>query len=68
MKVVRVISNNDKQILIDGVIDQIKEDVANNDWTAVEELLWYVNAGVLTKFLPEELQEEYKPWTIGKMS
>jgi len=55
--------NNYKQILIDGVIDQIKEDVANNDWTAVEELLWYVNAGVLTKFLPEE-----KPWTIGKMN
>ena len=63
MKVARVISNNDKQILIDGVIDQMKEDVANNDWTAVEELLWYVNPDVLTKFLPEE-----KPWTIGKMS
>ena len=43
-----------KQILIDSVIDQMKEDVANNDWTAVEELLWYVNANVLTKFLPEE--------------
>ena len=46
--------NNDKQILIDSVIDQMKGDVANNDWTAVEELLWYVNANVLTKFLPEE--------------
>jgi len=63
MKVVRVISNNAKQILIDGVIDQMKEDVANNDWTAVEELLWYVNPDVLTKFLPEE-----KPWKTGKMS
>ena len=55
--------NNYKQILIDGVIDQIKEDVANNDWTAVEELLWYVNPDVLTKFLPEE-----KPWKTGKMN
>jgi len=45
-----------KQILIDGVIDQMKEDVANNDWTAVEELLWYVNADVLTKFLPTEIK------------
>lgn len=46
---------NDEQ-LIDALIEQIKEDVKNNDFTAIEELLWTCPRQYLIGYLPEEKQ------------
>jgi len=43
------------QILIDAVIEQIKEDVADGDLTAVDELLKFVPPQYLKGYLPEKL-------------
>ena len=43
------------QELIDQVIEQLKLDVVNNDWTVIEELLSFVPVEFLKGFLPEEL-------------
>ena len=42
------------QELIDQVIEQLKLDVVNNDWTVIEELLSFVPVEFLKGFLPEE--------------
>jgi len=42
------------QELIDQVIEQLKLDVVNNDWTVIEELLSFVPVKFLKGFLPEE--------------
>ena len=44
-----------KQKLIDAVIEQIKEDVASGDLTAVDELLTFVPEKNLKGYLPEDL-------------
>jgi len=42
------------QEMIDQVIEQLKLDVVNNDWTVIEELLSFVPVEFLKGFLPEE--------------
>jgi HEAT repeat protein len=46
----------DDEQLIDALIEQIKEDVKNQDFTAIEELLWEVPRSKLIAYLPEEKQ------------
>lgn len=46
----------DDEQLIDALIEQIKEDVKNQDFTAIEELLWHVPRSALIAYLPEEKQ------------
>jgi hypothetical protein len=46
---------NNKQILIDRVIEEIKKDVADGDLTAVDELLKFVPIEYLKNYLPEIL-------------
>ena len=49
------IQENNKQFIIDKVIEEIKKDVACNDLTAVDELLKYVPIKNLQSYLPEIL-------------
>ena len=42
------------QRLIDTVIDQIKEDVAAGDFTAIDEMLKNIDQKDLRAYLPEE--------------
>ncbi len=46
--------------LIDAVIEHIKNDLKNNDITAIYELLWFVPTKNLIAYLPEEEWENYK--------
>lgn len=39
--------------LIDAVLDQIRADVENGDFTAIEEMIRHLPADVLMNFLPE---------------
>jgi hypothetical protein len=41
------------QELIDAVIEQIKLDIANDDWTAIEEMLKRTDEDVLVAFLSD---------------
>ena len=41
------------QELIDQVIEELKLDIANNDWTVIEELLSFVPVEFLKGFLPK---------------
>jgi hypothetical protein len=43
-----------RNLLIDAVIDQIKEDVEKGDLTAIEELLGFIPIKNLVAYLPEE--------------
>jgi len=45
---------NENQELIDAAIEQMKVDIAANDWTVIEELLSFVPPEKLKGFLPEE--------------
>jgi len=45
--------------LIDRVIKQIEQDVADQDFTAIEELLQYVPEHILEGFLSEALDDDY---------
>ena len=45
---------NNQQI-IDQVIEEMKLQIAENDWTVVEELLSFVPVEFLKGFLPEEI-------------
>ena len=45
---------SDLQILIEAVIEQMKQDIAKGDVTAIEELLMRVPSPVLNGYLPEE--------------
>jgi len=47
-----------KEKLVDEVIEEMKRDIANNDWTAIDALLWNVEPSVLKGFLPEENNNE----------
>ena len=44
--------------LVDKVIKQIEQDVANKDYTAIEELLAFVPQDILAGFLSECFQDE----------
>ena len=46
------------QELIDQVIEQLKLDVVNNDWTVIEELLSFVPVEFLKGFLPLPEEDE----------
>ena len=50
----------DKQILINEVIEHIKEDVAMGDFTAIEELLKFCPTESLIAYLPEEQGKRFK--------
>jgi len=43
--------------LIDQVLQQMQEDIANGDLTAIEEMLTYVPYAHLIGYLPEEKQK-----------
>lgn len=43
----------EKETLIDDVIEQIKQDVHNGDYTALEELLNFLPVKALQSFLSE---------------
>jgi hypothetical protein len=45
--------------LIDRVLKQIEQDVANQDFTALEELLQYVPENILEGFISEAEEPEY---------
>lgn len=47
-------NEDDKQKLVDAVIEEMKSDIANNDWTAIDGLLYNVDPALLKGFLPEE--------------
>ena len=44
--------------LIDLVLKQIEQDVGNQDFTAIEEILQYVPEAILKGFLSENIQDE----------
>ena len=44
----------DKQELVNAVIEEMKKNIANNDWTAIYGLLRNVDTKLLQGFLPEE--------------
>ena len=48
----------DKQKLVDEVIEEMKSQIADNDWTVVEELLLLTDPALLKGFLPEETDNE----------
>jgi hypothetical protein len=48
----------DKQTLVDAVIEEMKRDISNNDWTAIDGLLFNVNTEMLEAFLPEKQDQE----------
>ena len=48
------------QRLIDTVIDQIKVDVAQGDFTAIDEMLKNIEQKHLREYLPEETVERLK--------
>lgn len=43
-----------KQELVDAVIEEMKRDIANTDWTAIDGLLYNVDRALLEGFLSEE--------------
>jgi hypothetical protein len=47
-------SMSDLQILIKAVIEQMKQDIAKGDVTAIEDLLMRVPSPVLKGYLPKE--------------
>jgi hypothetical protein len=48
----------DKQTLVDAVIEEMKRDISNNDWTAIDGLLFNVDTERLEAFLPEGEQDD----------
>ena len=52
-KKIRTLNKDDKQALIDLVLEQIKEDVAAEDLTAIDELLQNVPSEYLDAFMKE---------------
>lgn len=45
--------------LVDRVIKQIEQDVANKDFTAIEELLQFVPQDILEGFISECFDDDY---------
>ena len=48
----------DEQTLVDAVIEEMKRDISNNDWTAIDGLLFNVDTERLEAFLPEKQDQE----------
>ena len=49
----------EKQELVDAVIEEMKRDISNNDWMAIDELLYHhVDTERLEAFLPEKQDQE----------
>jgi hypothetical protein len=48
---------NENQELIDAVIEEMKLQIAENDWTVIEGLLQVVDSELLRDFLPNEEQD-----------
>ena len=49
-----MISTEDKQGLVDKVIDQIKSDIDSNYWTSIEGLLTRIEPELLRGFLSDQ--------------
>ena len=49
------LSEDQKQELVDDVIEQMKDDIQYEDWTAIDELLKSCPVENLISYLPEEL-------------
>ena len=49
-----------EQLLLDNVLDRVKEDCAEGDLTALEELLTSIPKENLIAYLPEESWEKHK--------
>ena len=45
-----------RELLIDAVLEQIRKDVENGDFTAIHELLFEISTEALTAYLPEDQQ------------
>lgn len=46
----------EREVLLDQVVDQIREDIENGDFTAIYELLMELPDKTLLAYLPEEKQ------------
>lgn len=46
-----------RELLMDAVLEQIKEDVENGDMTAIHEMLFELSTKTLQAYLPEEHEE-----------
>ena len=51
-------NEDDKQKLVDAVIEEMKRDIEWGDWTAIDGLLFNVDPELLKGFLPEENNNE----------
>jgi len=58
---------NKNQELIDEVIEEIKLQIADNDWTVIEGLLTFVPKEKLVWFLPEEKLKNYKESRLASL-
>ena len=50
-----------KELLINAALTQIAQDVANKDFTALEELLGFHNEDVLYRYLQEDIRDGLLP-------
>ena len=46
----------EREVLLDQVVEQIKQDVDAGDFTAIYELIMELNTEILLAYLPEEKQ------------
>lgn len=46
----------EREVLLDQVVDQIREDIENGDFTAIYELIMELPDKTLLAYLPEEMQ------------
>ena len=46
----------EREVLLDEVVEQIKKDVEEEDFTAIYELIMELNTEILLAYLPEEKQ------------
>lgn len=49
-----------KQLLVDKVIDEIQKDLAKSDFTVLDELLKFVPIANLIEYLPEEEWKQFE--------
>lgn len=52
--------SEEKQVVIDAVIEQLKEDLNNGDFTVLDELLGFIPIERLIHSLPEEKWSNFK--------
>lgn len=55
---IKELNSSDKQILVETVIEQIRDDLLSQDETAIEVLLNNINCENLISFLSEEKQKK----------